>query len=141
MRRPRLAVVALRKDVADHYGRLQGRAARGCGAVLLEDWLDAPEIYTSLWAPVGEESFAWRIPPGGDEEIARRKLRLGRPTGVARFADHNGGDVVYVGMLPALKVVPDRSGAAAWVQQPVAGGGRSGASPAPVGTAAPLRDH
>lgn len=123
MRRRRLAVVVLRKDVANHFGRLQVRAAQGCCPQLLEDWLDPPEMHMPLWAPADDSAFVWRLTPGGDEETNTRKRRPGHPISVAVVADRLGGGKVFVGRLPAVGMLPHRLGAAVWVQQQLTSGG------------------
>ena len=119
MQRKRLAVVAMRQDVVDHFGRLQVRQAAACAPPLVEEWLDAPEAHRALWVP--EERLEWRLTPGGEEEVAKRKKRPGQPVTVAGVHAHHGGGQVFVERVPA-RMLADRA-ASTMVQQTRADGG------------------
>ncbi len=119
MQRQRLAVVAMRQDVVDHFGRLQLRQAEACAPPLVEEWLDAPEAHRALWVP--EERLRWRLTPGGEEEVAKREKRPGQPVTVACVHAQHGGGKVFVERVPA-RTLADRS-VSTMVQQTRADGG------------------
>jgi hypothetical protein len=62
-----------------------------------------------LWAP-SDAAFAWRLEPGGEEELARRKQRPGKPIIVAQLSECLGGGKVYIGRLSGLSMNASRDG-------------------------------
>ena len=75
-----------------------------------------------LWAP-SDAAFAWRLEPGGDEELARRKQRPGKPIIVAQLSACLGGGKVYIGRLSGLSMNASRDGVNVWVRQSLCDGG------------------